>query len=108
MITEKDLLEAIATCQGVPNPNASTCIKLAAYYTILDHIYDEDEETYSLASHPSTTGTNVVEYDSGTDFSNLIHGRTPESVWPVIDEAMTVIQMAYPRIFRGVADKLKQ
>ena len=36
MITEQDLLEAIAECQGQRNPNANTCIKLAAYYIILE------------------------------------------------------------------------
>ena len=34
MITEMDLQEAIAECQGKRNPNADTCIKLAAFYII--------------------------------------------------------------------------
>lgn len=34
MIKLEDLEEAIAECQGQRNPNADTCIKLAAFYTI--------------------------------------------------------------------------
>ena len=44
MITEKDLRAAIAECQGARNPNASTCIKLAAFYTILNNLYPEQKE----------------------------------------------------------------
>ena len=52
MITRKDLIEAIEKCQGQKNPNANTCIKLAAYYTILDHT-PEDDSGYSF-SGPSS------------------------------------------------------
>jgi hypothetical protein len=58
MITEKDLKEAIAECEGERNPNANTCIKLAAFYTILDNMYGEKTEipnNYSTTGHFSTT-----------------------------------------------------
>ena len=42
MITERDLLEAIAECEGTPKPNANTCVKLAAYYTILNNMRGEE------------------------------------------------------------------
>ena len=55
MITEKDLQEAIAECEGQRNPNANTCIKLAAFYTIRQHMFGEDQisEAHSFASQPS-------------------------------------------------------
>ena len=56
MITEKDIRAAIAECQGARNPNANTCIKLAAFYTILNNLYPEKEEAidrgYSSAQAP--------------------------------------------------------
>ena len=39
MITEQDLQAAIAECEGVRNPTSNTCLKLAAYYTIKDKMY---------------------------------------------------------------------
>ena len=39
MITEKDLQEAIAECKGKRNPDSSTCIKLAAFLIIQEHLY---------------------------------------------------------------------
>ena len=44
MITEKDLQEAIAECEGQRNPNANTCVKLAAFYIIKDHLFPQQEE----------------------------------------------------------------
>ena len=44
MITEKDLQEAIAECQGERNPNANTCIKLAAFYTIRNELFGNSDK----------------------------------------------------------------
>ena len=41
MITEQDLQEAIAECQGERHPNANTCMKLAAFYTIKNELYPD-------------------------------------------------------------------
>lgn len=70
MITEHDLQEAIAECQGERNPNAQTCIKLAAFYTIRDHLYPEPQQdqieprTYSYTAAPDSTGDTIF-YSSG-------------------------------------------
>ena len=65
MITEKDLLEAIAECQGERNPNANTCIKLAAYYTILDHLSDKNK-TDQIPIEP-------INYYSSEIHANFAH-----------------------------------
>ena len=70
MITEQDLLEAIAECQGQRNPSSQTCIKLAAYYTILNNLHQTSDTPvshsgYSYSSPPNTE--NTVEYTSNTD-----------------------------------------
>ena len=97
MITEKDLLEAIAECQGERNPNANTCIKLAAYYTILREM--SPEPTYSFS-------TGIV-YDSDTQFAKAIRGRTEDEIFPVMDELMTTLQVLNPRLYAGVMRKIE-
>ena len=111
MITEKDLQEAIAECQGQRNPNANTCIKLAAFLTIQREMFPQSSEpfnepppVYSYANQPEPAGT--VTYDSGTEFSELINGRNQEDVWPVIDELMDVLHAVNPRLYDGVMRKL--
>lgn len=112
MITEKDLQEAIAECQGVRNPNASTCIKLAAFYIIQEHLYGKQEQTtdpmptYSYATKPEPVET-AIDYYSDTDFAQAIDGRSAADIWPVIDELMTVLQATNPRLYAGVMRKIE-
>ena len=98
MITEKDLLEAISECHGERNPNANTCIKLAAYYTILNELTGEPKIVQSYA-----TG-----YESETEFGQAIAGRDMDEVMPVIDELMTALSVLQPRLYRGVMRKLER
>ena len=105
MILEQDLREAIAECQGKRNPDANTCIKLAAYFTILKTMYP-DEKT-EPAFYQMASGTNpVIEYDTGTEFSRAVNGRNPSEIMPVIDELMSTLQVLHPRLYDGVLNKL--
>lgn len=106
MITEQDLREAIAECQGQRKPNASTAIKLASYLTILDHINKEDNfekqsqiQSYSFASAPTS-------YDSGTEFSDRILNMDINAVLTVMDELMTTLSVVNPRLYDAVMRKL--
>ena len=109
MITEQDLREAIAECQGVRNPSSSTCIKLAAYYTIKEHLYPDSmsvnvskNPTYSYASQPTT------QVESVSEFARLVDGREWEEVFPVVDELMETVKVLMPRLYAGVMRKLEQ
>ena len=107
MITERDLEQAIAECQGERNPNAQTCIKLAAFYTIKHELFGKAEQLpgYSYAA-PATVDTQI-EYTSDTEFSRMIDGRNPDDVWPVMDELMSTIEVLMPRLYDGVMRKLQ-
>ena len=117
MITETDLLEAIAECQGERNPNANTCIKLAAYYTIRRELYGDPEQppdvaenattrAHSYAAPPEQVET-TIDYYSDTDFSQAIGGRQAADIWPIMDELMTVLQATNPRLYSGVMRKIE-
>lgn len=109
MITEQDLQEAIAECQGQRNPNANTCIKLAAFYTILDHIRSKGDEGESESVAPpviSTAHSYGMPYDSGSEFSLAIEGLDMNDVLSVMDELMETIKVLNPRLYNGVLRKL--
>ena len=106
MITEHDLMEAIAECQGERNPNANTCIKLAAFYTIRNELFGKPEPAvaenatgYSYAAAPAEPVENSIDYYSDTDFSRAIDGRDPADIWPIIDELVSTIQVIQPRLY---------
>ena len=104
MIREQDLLDAIAECQGERNPDAKTCIKLAAYYTILNNITKTSEEipSYSYAEPPEQ-----VRYDSGSEFSEMIRGKDVNHILEVIDELMDTISVLSPKLYRATLSKIK-
>lgn len=104
MITEKDLQEAIAECQGQRNPNANTCIKLAAFLTIQREMFGERQEivpTYSYAPAP-------ISYQSDSEFSELIDGHSLDDVMPLLDELLDAIKVINPRLYDGFLRKLRE
>jgi len=105
MITEKDLKEAIAECQGVKNPKADTCIKLSAYYIIYDHLYPKDTPKYSYQA-PDNIET-VIDYYSDTDFGKAIDGRNAWEIWEIMDDLMSALQMLNPALYANAMRKIQ-
>ena len=107
MITEQDLNAAIAECKGKRNPDSSTCIKLAAYYTIKRELYggekEAEEPAYSYAPAPDR---NRIVIDSDTEFARIVDGMDQMDVMPVIDELMSTLQIIQPRLYNAVLMKL--
>lgn len=108
MITEKDLAEAIAECQGERYPSVNTCIKLAAFLTIRRELFGEEKEAgplpgFAYASEPKTTIVN----ESGSEFAEAINGRPQEEVWPLLDEMMDTIRAIHPRLYNAVMSRLR-
>lgn len=96
LITRRDLIDAIEKCQGQKNPNANTCIKLAAYYTILDHTPD-DGSGYSYASKPSNS-----------EFIRIIKHKNMDEVLHAIDDMMELLQIQNPKLYYDVMEKLEE
>ena len=105
MISQQDIEDAIAECQGQRNPNANTCIKLAAFYTIRRELFGTPDIGYSYASEPAEK---EIEYDSGTEFSDTIKGMPCEKVLPILDEAMTALRVVNPRLYASIIRKLNE
>ena len=109
MITEKDLRAAIAECQGARNPNANTCIKLAAFYTILNNLYPEKVE------EPVDVGYSTMpSYDeylpqirSDSEFMNVCSQKEITAVLEVLDEHMEAIKLLYPKEYDSIIEKIK-
>ena len=102
MIKKQDLLDAIAECQGERNPNANTCIKLAAYYTILNNMDGQKEKTeersyagYSYADQPSEKHP----YRSESEFGKIIEDLDLDKALRVVDELMETLRIIHPRLY---------
>ena len=102
MIKEQDLLDAIAECQGERNPNANTCIKLAAYYTILDHLKDVAE-----TPQHSFAGSPTINMNTDSEFLRLASGLYVEDVLSLMDELMDTIQAIAPKLYNLTLERLR-
>ena len=102
MIKKEELLDAIAECRGQRNPNSSTCIKLASFYTILDHMAEKpsysEMPNYSFANETE----NTVKYQSGTEFADAVYGRDVDEIMGIMDELMSTLSVVNPPLYRSV------
>ena len=94
LITRKDLLDAINKCQGQKNPNANTCIKLAAYLVILDHT-PEDSDSRLYASNPSNS-----------EFMRILSDKRMDEVIVVMDDLMEELQATAPKLYYETMERL--
>ena len=106
MITEHDLQEAIAECEGQRNPTANTCLKLAAFYIIKDKMFPAiQEDKIVMPQYSYSVSTDVKEPQ--TEFMQLIDGLNPSDYLEVMDELMTTIKALIPKLYDGVMRKLE-
>lgn len=113
MITKDDLEQAIAECQGERDPNAHTCMKLAAFYTIYNQMYGNSEQLrndhtvpmYSTAPAPPEP---AITYNSGSAFSDAVHGKDINYVISVVDEMMSALWCVNPRLYNDVMRTLTE
>lgn len=120
MITVADLDAAIAECQGERNPNANTCIKLAAFYTIKKEMYSEKQSqdehvtlpsySYATAPIPETqlrySGQDMVGEYGDSEFLQAIKNKNSADTWAVVDELMDTLMMVNRRVYDGVMRKI--
>jgi hypothetical protein len=111
LITLEDLDAAIAECQGERNPNANTCIKLAAYYTIRDNMAQKTEPSDFGASYAPApvidAAERYIDYHTDTELSKLIDGKESYPVWEVMDELMQTLRLVFPQMYSSTVQKIK-
>lgn len=107
MITEKDLQEAIAECQGQRNPNANTCIKLAAFLTIQREMFGSNDPAPAF-SYAAPIDVSYIDFKSNSEFAEIINGRKAEEIWPIMDELMMTLQAIQPRLYKAVIRQLTE
>lgn len=102
MITEQDLQEAIAECEGQRNPSANTCLKLAAFYTIRDKMYPAEQEEPEVRQYYSRSPGPVEQ----TEFMQAAAGMDRQELLAIMDELMTTLAAILPKLYRGVMRKI--
>lgn len=117
MIHAQELEDAIAQMRGDPNPNANTCMKLAAYYVIQDHMFPDKAEPEEKAQTALPSAPAGYTYAAGrdeevpamgdTEFLQTITGRSMSAVLAVMDDCMTALKNTYPRLYHATIRRLQ-
>ncbi len=108
MITERDLQDAIAECQGERNPTANTCIKLAAYLTIYGHLYPKEDKSIQEIKAPvfEAVSDEKIGIYGDSEFMQIIAGKSTRDIMAVMDELMESLKIINPRLYDGVIHQL--
>lgn len=107
MITKQDLEEAIAECQGQRNPNANTCLKLAAFYTIRKEMFGEGKEAEQFpAMYSYDPGPEKMDKYGESEFLEAVSGKDIQDVMPIMDELMDSMMLLQPKIYDSVMRKI--
>lgn len=116
MITEHDLQEAIAECEGQRNPTASTCMKLASFYTIRQHMFPQANELegppagavgYSYSGDSlNYAEVGIIRTNAESDFGKLADGMAMQDFMSIMDDAMQTLSVINPRFYNSIMQKL--
>lgn len=99
MVTVEELQKAIRECETEPNPTYSTCMKLASYYVILDHMELADRN-HEIPSYSN--------YSGNSEFIQLVNRISGPVVMSILDDAMDTISVIHPKLYNGIIRKLKE
>lgn len=106
MITRRDLDEQIEYIKGKINQTPEECVRLAAYYTIRDHL-DGVELPQTYGDAPQVSQESIIGNFGDSEFLRVISGQDAATVWKIVDETMDTLKVMEPRLYAGVLRKLQ-
>ena len=104
MLTKAELLTAIDELEDAP-PTFQNCQKMATFYTLLNNVYGRQQTEYSFAEKKPEE---VIKDHGGSEFLQAIKGKTAESVWKILDETMSTLEVLQPKLYDAVIRQISQ
>lgn len=106
MFTKVELLDAINELSESKH-SIQNCERLAAVYTVLDHLFPEDPENIGFeAKYSMDNGVEKIKEYGQSQFLKAIAGKNPDEIWLLIDDLMTALQVLNPKLYQSFLDKL--
>ena len=111
MFTKAELIDAINELEEGKH-SSQNCEKLAAIYTVLDHLYPEEpKQEYTLergySGESKEEKAEIISDYGDTEFLSAISGKNAENVWLLMDELMTTLMVVNPRLYESVMRKIQ-
>ena len=104
MFTQAELMDGIhELLEG--KKSIQNCEKLAAVYTVLDHLYPADSIPTGYSGSSEVKADYIPKYGD-TDFLIAISGKNPADMWMLMDDLMTALFAINPRLYDSVMQKI--
>lgn len=132
MIEAKYLDQAIAQNLGQDNPDAMTCLRLAAQlidrillFGMPDYISKSGAAALGVALRAAPLPTapiretqagaisladakdGTVNYPGRSEFARSIDGKKAADIWPIIEDVMSIMQVLHPDIYQESINAIK-
>lgn len=101
MVTERELLTAIAECEKEPTTNAKIS-QLADFYIVYDHLFGQPSG-YSFKNNIEHT---KIKTSGDTEFLKAVNGKDTDKVWQIVNEMAEAVKTLHPRMYDRVLEKL--
>ena len=103
MISIEQISGEIAALED-EKPTHVTMQKLAALYTVRDHMVIQAKPENEVA----VVYQSIPDIGTGTEFAELIQGKDSKEAVTLMDELMTALQVVQPRLYDSVIRKLSE
>lgn len=103
MFTQAELEDAVNELLDGKH-SIQNCERLAAIYTVLDHLYKE-EKPMIQASHDNKTESEIGRYGN-SKFLKTIAGKPSKDAWIIMDELVEAVTVLNPRLTANFYEKL--
>lgn len=104
MFTKVELLDAIDQIESGKH-TIQNCEKLAAIYTVLDHLYGESKQIDFGYSNDNKIESEIGLYGE-SDFLKDVAGKPSDKVWLLMDELVEALLVLNPRLMSNFFEKL--
>ena len=116
MYTKYELLDGISELLEGKH-SVQNCEKLAAIYTVLDHLYPENAEKmalnsqnmgYSYDNKVETENNSVVGRYGNSEFLQAVAGEDLKSVFLLLNELMDAVAVLMPKLYNNFMHRLTE
>ncbi len=105
MFSKAELIDAINQLEGGKH-SIQNCEKLAAIYTVLDHLYGEPVVVDTGYSRDNKVDADTIKKYGDSHFLSAIEGKPAREVWLLIDELIEALIVLEPRLLNSFYEKL--
>ena len=106
MFTQAELEDAVNELINSKH-SIQNCEKLAAVYTVLDHLYGEKPLIDMGYSNDNKIESEVGLYGR-SEFLEAIAGKSPKDAWLLMDELIEALTVLNPRLISNFFEKLNK